>query len=146
MNGYRQVRASQFNANRRQPDSFHRGQATVELALLLPVILLLLFGIAEFGRAFNAYITLENAVREGARLGVTGATDAEILARVKNVAVTLDESRLSVEIIPPEASRRRGDSLIVRASYDFPLLVPIISQLLSSLPLILEAEVAMRVE
>lgn len=146
MNGYRQVRAALFSATRRRPDALSRGQATVELALLLPVILLLLFGIAEFGRAFNAYITLENAVREGARLGITGATDSDILARVKNVAVTLDESRLRVEIIPPEGSRRRGDSLIVRASYDFPLLVPIIRQLLSSQPLILEAEVVMRVE
>lgn len=122
------------------------GQSTVELALLLPVILFILFGIAEFGRAFNAYITLENAAREGARLGVTGASDAEILDRVKAVAVTLDEARLTVQITPAEGARQRGETITVRTTYDFPLVVPLIGQILQGQPLILEAALSMRLE
>lgn len=49
-----------------------RGQALVELALVAPLLILLLLGTAELGHAFNAYITLVNATREGARLAARG--------------------------------------------------------------------------
>src|SRR5215469_8933308 len=45
-----------------------RGAAAVEFALLLPVLLFILFGIIDFGRALNAQITITQAAREGARL------------------------------------------------------------------------------
>jgi Flp pilus assembly protein TadG len=45
-----------------------RGAAVVEFALLLPLLLLLVFGIIDFGRALNAQIALTQAAREGARL------------------------------------------------------------------------------
>jgi Flp pilus assembly pilin Flp len=44
-----------------------RGQAIVELALVLPVILLLIVGILEFARAWNLHQVMTDAVREGAR-------------------------------------------------------------------------------
>ena len=44
-----------------------KGQNLVELALVLPLLLLLLAGIVDFGRAFYGFIALENAAREGAR-------------------------------------------------------------------------------
>ena len=43
------------------------GQAIVELALVLPVLLLLLVGILKFGLLYNNYITLTDSVRVGAR-------------------------------------------------------------------------------
>lgn len=46
--------------------SAHRGQSLVEFALILPMLLVLLFGIADFGRAFSAGITIEAATRNGA--------------------------------------------------------------------------------
>jgi Flp pilus assembly protein TadG len=46
-------------------------QALVELALVLPMMLLLLLGMVEFGRAYVAGIALEGAAREGARLAST---------------------------------------------------------------------------
>ena len=45
-----------------------RGQTMAELALVLPVLLVLLLGIAQFGVAFNNYISLTDAVRAGARV------------------------------------------------------------------------------
>lgn len=45
-----------------------RGAAAVEFALIVPVLLLLLFGIIEFGRVYNAQIELSGAAREGARV------------------------------------------------------------------------------
>jgi len=46
-----------------------RGQAAVEIALLLPVLLVLLFGIILSGFTFYAFIQVSNAAREGARAG-----------------------------------------------------------------------------
>jgi hypothetical protein len=46
------------------------GQALVELALVLPVILLILVGMLEFARAWNLHQTMTDAVREGARRAV----------------------------------------------------------------------------
>ncbi|WP_104179284.1 TadE/TadG family type IV pilus assembly protein [Arthrobacter sp. B0490] len=45
-----------------------RGAAAVEMALLLPVLILLLLGIMEFGRAFGAQVTLTSAGRESVRV------------------------------------------------------------------------------
>jgi hypothetical protein len=62
-----------------------RGQSLVELALTLPVLLLLLIGVVEVGNALNAYITVVDAARDGARLGSKGsASDDDI----KNLVVT----------------------------------------------------------
>jgi Flp pilus assembly pilin Flp len=51
------------------------GAAAVEFALLLPLLVLLLFGFIQFGLAFNARIQATNAAREGARLAVVGIDD-----------------------------------------------------------------------
>jgi Flp pilus assembly protein TadG len=48
----------------------HRGQAMLETALVLPIFLLVVFGIFEVGRFVFLKAELENAVREGARLGL----------------------------------------------------------------------------
>jgi Flp pilus assembly protein TadG len=46
-----------------------RGQSLVEAAVLLPILLLLVAAVVDFGRAFDTYIVLTNAAREGARFG-----------------------------------------------------------------------------
>jgi Flp pilus assembly pilin Flp len=51
------------------------GAAAVEFALLLPLLVLLLFGIIQFGIAFNARIQATNAAREAARTAVIGVDD-----------------------------------------------------------------------
>src|SRR5690554_4521916 len=50
-----------------------RGQAVVELVLVLPLILLMVFAIVEFGFALNSYLTVHSAAAEGARYGSLGA-------------------------------------------------------------------------
>jgi Flp pilus assembly protein TadG len=44
-----------------------RGAAMVEFAVVLPVLVLILMGIIEFGRAYNAQVSIQAAAREGAR-------------------------------------------------------------------------------
>jgi len=49
-----------------------QGQTLAEFAITLPTLLILLFGIIEFGRIFQAWVTLQNAARTGARYASTG--------------------------------------------------------------------------
>lgn len=60
------------------------GQATVEFALILPILILLVVGIFEFGRAWNAHQVITDAAREGARTGAI-ANPAITRDSVKNV-------------------------------------------------------------
>ena len=122
-----------------------RGQALVEVALVLPLILMILLGIMEFGRAFNAYLTLQHAAREGARLGVTGAGDNAIIDRIKEVAVTLDPDRLVIAISPQEGARTRGDVLEVDLQYNFSFLVPLVMDIVGE-QIQLQSSLKMRVE
>lgn len=48
-----------------------RGQNLVELALVAPLLIALFIGVADLGRAFHAFIVMENAAREAARYGAS---------------------------------------------------------------------------
>jgi Flp pilus assembly protein TadG len=58
-------RLTKFRMRRRR-----EGQALVEFALIVPIFLLLVLGVFEFGRAWNVYQVLTDAAREGARVAV----------------------------------------------------------------------------
>jgi hypothetical protein len=66
-----------------------RGAAAVEFALVLPVLLLILFAIIDFGRLLNAQITLSQAAREGARLGALGVAPATVVSRTQAAMGTI---------------------------------------------------------
>ncbi|NPV08792.1 MAG: hypothetical protein HPY83_12635 [Anaerolineae bacterium] len=53
------------------PREGQQGQNLAELALVLPLLILLFVGIADLGRAFHAFIVVENAAREAARYGAS---------------------------------------------------------------------------
>ena len=60
------------------------GAAAVEMALVLPILLLILGGIVDLGRAFYGQIIISNAAREGARMvSVSGYTTAQVAERVR---------------------------------------------------------------
>jgi Flp pilus assembly protein TadG len=65
--------------------SRERGQALIETALTLPLVLLISIGIFEFGRAFQTWQVLTNAAREGARVSVLpGVTVQNVETRVRD--------------------------------------------------------------
>ncbi|SDP37601.1 TadE-like protein [Arthrobacter sp. ok909] len=66
-----------------------RGAVAVEFALLAPVLILLLFGITEFGRAYNVQISLSNAAREGARVMAISNDPAAARSAVRGALGTL---------------------------------------------------------
>src|SRR5207248_3738382 len=72
----------------RAATSRQRSQALIEFALVSPVLLLLLFGVVDIGRAIFYYDTLNHAAREGARVAVRASnqlpTNSDVLGTVNS--------------------------------------------------------------
>ena len=66
-----------------------RGAVAVEFALLAPVLVMLLLGITEFGRAYNAQVTLSSAAREGVRVMAIGNSPNAARTAAKNASSAL---------------------------------------------------------
>jgi len=87
--------------------------------MVLPLLLLVLFAIIDFGRIYQGHVTLTNAVREGARLGAVGGTSGQITTRVQTTAGGLNPTVTST--IPGTA----GQSVVVQASATVNLITPL---------------------
>jgi Flp pilus assembly protein TadG len=81
-----------------------RGAAAVEFALIVPLLLLLVVGIIEFGRTYNTQITLSQAARESVR--VMAIEDDAALAKKSAIqaAVSLDPSLMTIGIASRDPS------------------------------------------
>ena len=113
-----------------------KAQALVEFAFVLPILLLLMVAIIDFGIVFYTQMALTNAAWEGARAGATvidpSQGDQEITGAVHNAAYGLDISRLVIDIDPAqdEPPRNqpfpspRGESLTVTIQYPVDLTFP----------------------
>jgi hypothetical protein len=103
----------------------HRAQATIELVLLLPALLLGLFVIIGTGLAARADAEVAAVAVEAARAGalVPSASQVEPAARERAQLLAesyqLDKGRLRVLVDPSEF--RRGGQVRVRVQYDLPL-------------------------
>ncbi len=97
----------------------------VEFVLVLPIFLLLLFSIIDFGMGFHAWLTVTNSAREGARLGSVRGTQADIVQRVRDTADSLDQADLTVTV--GNAQGTTGQSVVVRVTYQYDLITPVSS-------------------
>ena len=122
-----------------------KGQSLVEFAIILPVVLLLLMGIIEFGMMFNSYLTIQNVAREGARLGIVGGSDIEIKTLIRDISPNLTPGDLTVNLTPAEGSRKSGETLKVSIDYNYHMTVPIISALFNN-AIVLKAQTSMRLQ
>lgn len=108
-----------------------RGAAAVEFALVLPVLLILVFGIVEFSVALYDKAVITNASREGARAGIVfrvpPMTDAEILDIVstycQNRLLTFGTPTQVTTTIVREGAGASGDDLTVQVQYQYGFLV-----------------------
>jgi Flp pilus assembly protein TadG len=122
----------------------------VELALVLPIFLLIVMATVDFGWAFRSYIVATNAAREGARVGITGANEATIEAAVVDKAVGVLEAD---EVTVTNALGASGENLTVNATFDYEFITPL-GSLLSLVSgdavggdsLTIETETVMRLE
>jgi Flp pilus assembly protein TadG len=102
-----------------------RGQSLVEFALIVPLFLLLMFAIVDFGMGFYSWITVTNAAREGARIGAVGADSATITQRVKDTAGSLNNSNLTISV--SNAKGNSGETVGVTVNYQYQLITPLSS-------------------
>jgi len=101
-----------------------RGSAAVEFALVVPVLLLIVFGIIDFGRMLNAQITLTGAAREGVRLAALGYPNAVVQARVAAAAPDLSGVTVTVAASCPPGAGPAADAQ-VNVSDPFSFITPI---------------------
>ncbi len=112
------------------------GQGLVEFGLVLPVLLLTLMGIADFGRLFAVYSELLNAAREGARYGVVSPMDVDgITLAVTNKISMVELEDVSIFVTfdgGPGTSEKNfdqvmiGDRVIVTLNSDVDMMTPFI--------------------
>lgn len=114
-----------------------RGQATIELALLLPFIALVLLAVIQVGLVVRGRILVTHAAREGARVAAVGGSDDEI-GRAALAAADLPVHRLVVEI------ERSAGVASVTVIYTDPTDVPLIGSLLGDAEM--HAVARMRIE
>jgi Flp pilus assembly protein TadG len=115
--------------------SGEKGQSLAEFVMVLPIFLILVFSIIDFGMGFHAWLTVTNSAREGARLGAVRApaggscdndpsTQADnIDCRVRETADSLDQTNLSVNISGDQGTP--GTSVVVKVDYDYDLITPL---------------------
>jgi len=100
-----------------------RGQAMVEFALVLPLMLIVLFMVVDFGVGLTRWIQITNAAGEGARCGGVGADISYITQRVVDTSNgVLDSANVSVSYPDGQAV---GDSVVVDVDYDYNLITPV---------------------
>jgi Flp pilus assembly protein TadG len=137
-------------ANRKRQDRSERGQSLVEVAISLPIILLILLGTIDFGMALFTYVVLRDAAQEGALYGsLDPGNTAEIEIRARGIsphdpdtpaysAIDLSNKDLvdvSIKMIGDNCQGLTNDvanEVRVSVSYDYPVLMPFSEQIIGS--------------
>lgn len=99
------------------PRASERGAVAVEFALLAPVLIMLLLGIMEFGRAYNVQVSLSNAAREGVRVMAISNDQAAARTAAKNAAVSLNPQLADTNFTFGPASCTSGAQMSVTIKY-----------------------------
>lgn len=74
------------------------GTVTVEMAIVAPILIMLLFGIIEFGWIFKDVLGLRQAAREGVRVATVGATTTKITHRIMDSAPALNTALFQIQL------------------------------------------------
>jgi len=120
-----------------------RGQALVEAALIIPLLMLIAMGAVDFGRLYYSYTTIANAAREGAMCaslggicpaGAAGAATAEVNGTLPGGVTTT---------VSPSGTLSAGSTVTVTVHYNFQ---PITTVVVGTATLPLSASASMVVQ
>ena len=143
------VRAFRSHGRRRRG----RGQGLVEFAIVLPIIILILFGIIDLGRAVFVYNTLAQSARQAVRLAIVNQNVDDIKDRAIAYAPTVGLTAANVDVCfkdaltsqtncsnpsaddCPQSDRGVGCLALVNAHVNYTPLTPVISTILPSISL-----------
>ena len=107
------------------PGRRESGGAAVEFALVLPVLIMILFGIFDFGRAFLTMHGLSAAAREGARLAIAArpVTDSDVEARVQLYLAGANVDEATISVLPSATGAESGTAIAVSVTRTFSMSV-----------------------
>ncbi len=115
----------------------NRGASTVEFALIVPVLIMLVFAIFQFGMVFGDHLAITHAAREGVRLAAVGKfNEQEVRDRAFPVNLT------SVTVGYP-SGEIHGEPVEVRVEYHYQLNIPFFGTRL--IPLASQAQMRLEV-
>jgi len=128
---------------RKQTDG-NKGQSLLELALLLPVLLIILAGVIDLGRLYYVHVAITDAAAEGAAYAATHPPEdeeskSEIRARAQAASHGLVEIESADQIEIDCVSTASGETVTVSVHYDFKIMMPFINIIVSDGVLPLEA-------
>lgn len=136
-----------------------RGQSLAEFALVSPLFFLTIFGIVDFSRMVQSYVTIQHSAREGVRYAVTGRADCgattptrltcvDYVARKQSEGLTNAAAKVSVSVrswafqsggyssTPTlNSAGIQCDDVEVAVSYDYKPITPLIGGLFGTVPL-----------
>lgn len=125
----------------------NEGQGLVEFALILPLLLLLIFGIVQFGIILNGYVSVTHAVREGVRLAAVGKVVEDVENKVLEQAnagfLTLVKADISVGY--EDINNPYGKPVTVSATGSIDIVVPLLDIIIPN-PFPVSSSATMRFE
>jgi len=119
-----------------------KGSALIELALVVPLFLLLVFAVCDFGRLFFVETTLENALRQAARYAVTGNHQPDAkhpgqnLSRVDSILQVAQQAAIGIDVTGIQISSVNGgagsaggpgDTVIISLTSNVQLITPLVA-------------------
>lgn len=106
-----------------------KGASAVEFALILPILIILIFGVFEFAIAFNNYITITHAAREGVRKAAVDLFNPDLKDYIKEMAfpLALTDDDIVIGFEGDEADPPPiGDPVSVEITYNFGISIPLV--------------------
>jgi Flp pilus assembly protein TadG len=137
-----------------------RGAQMIEAAVITPLLLLLTFGIVEFGALFYVYLSLQNGVSQATRYAITGQTNPDstraesIKARMRQATptLTLDDGMFTFEHMTPGSTNWTAgvggpnDIEKVTVTYTWDIMTPLMRPFFEDGQIQFRAEAAMKNE
>lgn len=101
------------------------GTSILEFALILPIFLMLILGVFDFGNGFNTYIGMSHATREGAFWIMRYPTDragmeARITTEIERVGLTASDVTLS--LTPDKTNYESGETVTLTLEHTYPMM------------------------
>lgn len=126
------------------------GQAAVEMALVLPILLMLICGMIDFGWIIGNKLLVSYCSREGARYGIVVASEADnvnlITQRVLNVAPSYLRNGLTVSVTFTDPDDPQEGDVSVDVSYNANVLTPVGQILTQSQTIVVGSDCVMKAE
>jgi Flp pilus assembly protein TadG len=117
----------------RSREEAERGQSLLELAILLPVLLIILLGILDVGRLYMTMVAIHDAAAEGASYAASyPSRTSQIQQRAAESSTALTTIDPSMVVITYGGSQSSGQPITVTVNYDYDLLTPLLSAMVPS--------------